>query len=170
LALLVLSFVLPVDFAEGDDLLDVMRSVDALFLELAAIGFGVRAKVQKGQEQGMQTSLLTLGLEFLEVVGMGKTLAAVVTAGMDGDEFFVVKEQQLVGQDFQGQPLGGIKVRHGIAIGLEDKVAATVDVGGLNGRAVIGHWGQRFEQGFLRFETGDGFLIGLAENTNVGGQ
>jgi len=33
---------------------------------------------------------------------------------MDSDEFFVVKEEQLVGQDFQGQPLGGIEVRHGM--------------------------------------------------------
>src|SRR5208283_1231822 len=124
------NFVRPVDFAEGDDLLDMMRSVEAFFLELAAIGFGVRAEVQKSQEQGLLTSLLTLGLEFLDMVGMGHALAAVVTAGMDGDEFFVVKEQKLVGQDFQGQPLGGVEVRHGIAIGLEDKVAATADVGG----------------------------------------
>ena len=81
------NFVRPVDFAEGDDLLDVMRSVEAFFLELATIGFGVRAKVQKSQEQGLLTSLLSLGLEFLDMVGMGYALAAVVTAGMDGHGF-----------------------------------------------------------------------------------
>ena len=32
---------------------------------------------------------------------------------MGGDEFFMVKEEELVGQDFQGQALGGVKVGRG---------------------------------------------------------
>jgi hypothetical protein len=38
----------PVDFAQSDDLLEVMGSIEALVLELAVKELGLRAEVEKG--------------------------------------------------------------------------------------------------------------------------
>jgi hypothetical protein len=113
-----------------------MRGIEAFFLKLAAIEFGFGTEIQKGQEQGLVAGVLALGLKLLDVVRMGDAPTTVVAAGMGGDQLFVVKDQELVGQDFKGQPLRGVEVRNRIAIGLEDDVAAAVDIGWLNDRAV----------------------------------
>ena len=103
-----------------------MRGVEAFFLQFAAVELGVGARGQEGQEQGLVAGLLALGLQFLDMVGMADLLAAVIAAGVGGDELFVVKEQQLIGIELEGQLLRGVEVGDRIAVGVEDDVAAAV--------------------------------------------
>src|SRR6266496_663732 len=98
--------------------------VETFFLELAAVKFGLGTEIEESQQQGLIAGLLALGLEFLEMIGIGNALATLVAAEMGGDEFFVVKQKELVGLDFEAQPLRGVKRRHRIAIGLEGDMAA----------------------------------------------
>ena len=106
--------------------------------------------------------------QFLGVIGIADLLAAIVTARMSGDEFFVVKEQQLVGVELEGEFLRGVEVGHRVAIGVEDDVATTVGADGSDDGAVVGHDRQWLEPGFLLGEQVDGFAVGLAMNADVG--
>ena len=81
-----------VDFAQGDDFLDVMGGVEAFVLQLAGKQLGLRARDQEGQQQSLIAGLFALRDQVLGVIGIGDVLTAIVTAQVGGDEFFVVKE------------------------------------------------------------------------------
>lgn len=49
-----------VDFAPGDDFLEVVRAVEALVLQLAGISRGVRTQRQESQEQALRARLFAL--------------------------------------------------------------------------------------------------------------
>src|SRR5581483_4396519 len=70
--------------------------------------------------------------------------------------------------DFERESLRSVKVRHGVTVGVKDNPAAAIGAGGAHHRAVIGHGGQRFEQGLLLDEAFKGFAAGLAVNADVG--
>ena len=90
-----------------------------------------------------------VGAQFLCVVGVADFLAALVTAGMCGDESFVMKEQQLVGVELEGKFLRRVEVRHRVAIGVEDNVTTAIGADGSNDRAVVGQDRQGFEPGLF---------------------
>ena len=69
-----------IDLAQGDDLLDVMGSIEAFVLEFAAKQFGLRREVEEGQQQSLIACLFTLGQQFLGVIGIGLVLAPIIAA------------------------------------------------------------------------------------------
>ena len=87
-----------------------MPTVEALVLQLARKGLGVRAQGQEPQQQRLVTRLFTLSLQFLEVVGVADLLAALIAAGVGSDELFVVEEQQLIGIELERQLLGSVEM------------------------------------------------------------
>ena len=74
------DFVGAVDLAQGNDLLDVMRGVEPLFLELARVEIGLRSQAQEGLQEGLLARSLAMDQQFLDVVGIADVLAAVVTS------------------------------------------------------------------------------------------
>ena len=87
---------------------------------------------------------------------------------MSGDEVFVMKEEQLFGVELEGQFLRSVEVRHGVAIGVDDDVTATVGADGPHDRAVVGHHRQWSEPGLLFGEQIDGFTVGFPVQADVG--
>ena len=73
-------FVGAVELAQRDDLLNVVRGVEAFFPEFTAVEFGLRSQAQEGLQAGLVAGSVTLGQEFLDMVGVADVLAAVVTA------------------------------------------------------------------------------------------
>lgn len=99
----------PVHFAQYDDLLDVMRGVEPLFLESAAIDLGLRGQLEEGQQQRLSAGPFALGQQLLGVIGVEGSLPPVIGTGVSGDELLGMEEVQLVRVDLQGQLLGGIQ-------------------------------------------------------------
>src|SRR5205823_3704308 len=57
-----------VNFAQGDDLLNMMGRVEPLFLQLAAINLSGGCEVQKSQQKRLLARFEALGQQFLGVV------------------------------------------------------------------------------------------------------
>src|SRR2546423_15039010 len=142
----------PVDFAQGDDLLNMMGRVEPFFLQLAAIDWSVGRQVQEGQEEGLLACFKALGQQFLGVIGVMDVLAAVVGSRMSGDEDFIMINAQPFGIDFESEFLGSVEVRNGIAIGLKDDSAAASGAHRLEGGGVVSPSRQRSEAGFFLLE------------------
>jgi hypothetical protein len=123
-----------------------MRGVEAFFLELAAVEFGFGAEVEERQQECLIAGLLALGEQILDVVRIGLVLAAIIAAEMSGDEFFVVKDVELSGFNFEGELLGGIEWGHGVTVGFENDAAAAISIGRADDRAVVGDNGQGLKQ------------------------
>jgi len=143
------NFLRTVDFAQGDDFLDVVRRVEALVLQLAGVSLGVRTQGQEGQQKSLVAGFFALYQQILGMIGIGHVLAAVVTAGMSGDEFFVVKEQQLIGVELEGELLRGVEGRHRIAVGGQDNATTSVGANGSDDGTIVGHDGQGLESRFF---------------------
>jgi hypothetical protein len=161
-------FVGAVDLAQRNDLLDVARSIEPLFLKLACVEVRLRTQAQAGLKEGLLARAMAMDQEFLEVIRIANVLAAIASAQVGGDEFFVVIEEQLVGIDFEGELLGGVEIGHGVAVGVPHDAAAAVGAGGAYHRAVVRQGGQWPEQGLLLGEALEGLAVGLAMNAHVG--
>ena len=162
-------FVGAVELAQRDDLLDVVRGMEAFFAEFATVAFGVCSQAQEGSQAGLVAGAVTLRQEFLDMIGVADVLAAVVTAQVGGDQLLVVIAEQLVRIDFEGQLLGSVAVRHRVATGLKKSDAATtIGAGRPNDPAVIRTERQRLGPGLLLGKPFEGFDVGLAVDTHVG--
>src|SRR5260221_12222668 len=96
------------------------------------------------------------------MVGVADVLPAVVRAEVGGDECFVMIEEELVGVDFEGELLGSVEMWHGVTVGLEDHPAATVSTGRADGRAIVGHGGQRLGGELFLGKGFGGFAAGFS--------
>ena len=74
------GFVRAVDLAQGDDFLDVVRGVEALFLQLARVEVGLGSQAQEGLQEGLLAGALAIDQQFLDMIGVADVLAAVVTS------------------------------------------------------------------------------------------
>src|SRR6266513_4774931 len=95
-------------------------------------------------------------------------LATVVGARMNGDEGFVVINAQAFWIDFEGEFLGGVEVRNGITIALEEDAAAAAGRDGLERGGIVSQSRQSFEAGFFLLEQVDRFATGFTVNADVG--
>jgi len=68
----------------------------------------------------------------------------------------------LVGIDLEGELLGSVEVRHGVAVSLKDDAAATVGGDGPDDGAVIGTERQGLEQSLFLSKPFEGFGAGFA--------
>src|SRR6266702_7305567 len=100
--------------------------------------------------------------------GVMDVLATVVRTRVSGDESFVVINAEPFGIDFEGEFLGGVEVRNGIAIGLEEDAAAAAGRDRLERGRVVSQSRQRSQAGFFLLEHFAGFAMGFTMNADVG--
>ncbi len=87
---------------------------------------------------------------------------------MGGDEYFMVKEQQLIGIQFEGELLRSVARRHRIAIGVEENVAAAIGTDRSHDGTVIRQHRQGLEPGLLRGKQVEGVAVGFTMHQDVG--
>ena len=104
-----------VEFAQGNDFLDVVGGREAFFLQLAIIRLGLGRQVEKGRQQGLLAGADALGHQFTIVIGVADVLAAVMATGVRGDQFFAEEKDEPVGVNFEGELLSGVEAGDGIA-------------------------------------------------------
>ena len=101
-----LDFLAAVEFAQGDDLLDLVPRVAALFLQTAVI---VRRVGREGQEPAQQllgSGLAALGQEFLDVLGLLQVLMPRVAARVLGHQLVLMIKAEAIGTGLEDE--GGI--------------------------------------------------------------
>jgi hypothetical protein len=91
--------VLTVDVGESDDFVDVGARVKAALGELMVVLFGARAQRVEAQQELGVTGLAALVEELFYVVGIFEVAAALVAAGMSGNQVVGVIDAKPVGKE-----------------------------------------------------------------------
>ena len=86
-----------VDFAQCDDLVDVVSGIEAAQLKLCVVGFGFGREGEEALQELLMTGASALCEEFARVVGIFEVAVSVVASGVSGDEFVIVVDAQAVG-------------------------------------------------------------------------
>jgi len=158
-----------VEFAQGNDLLDVVGGREAFFLQLAIIRLGLGRQVEKGRQQGLLAGADALGHQFTIVIGVADVLAAVVATGVRGDQFFAEEKDEPVRVNFEGELLAGVEAGDGIEVGVKGDAAAAAGGDGLDDGGVMGLRWQRAQGGFLPGRKQlNGFAMGFAVDADIG--
>ena len=116
-----------IQFAQGDDLLDVVFGVKAPLFQLLVVFMRLGAEGQKAQEELLLACLFAVQEQGGDVVGQLVILVAVVTAHMLGHQLVLVIDQEPVGVAFQGQRAGGILAGNRIAVAIDLETELAVD-------------------------------------------
>ena len=119
------------------------------------IVFGLRAQRVEGQKPLGVASAAALVEEVFDVIGVLEVTVALVAARVGGDEVVGVIEAEAVGEDLEGEALGGMAGGHGVAVGVQDDAAAVGDSNDAGDGGVGGHGWQWAQGGF--FDCGEEF-------------
>ena len=157
-----------VGVVEGHDFGDVLAGIEAALLKLAIVFFATRTQGIEAQQQLGLAGGAALIEQFLDVLGILEVLAAVVRAGVGGDEFLAMIDTEPIGKAFEQQALGGVETGHGVAVGIERHAKAVGGAHGADDAGIGGPRGKGRQVGLFRGKEFERHAVRCAVSAHIG--